>query len=148
MTEAMSDDTGNEGIDEYVPAGADPYEVNKNLPHITDGSGKVFASQVIKWGAIEKHFIVRTTQATNLTLRLFNYPAWQVTVNDQPMESSRTAVTGQMVIPVPEGRSEVRVKFGRTLDRTLGDVVSIISLILLGAAWIKTRPQSATSESA
>ena len=57
-------------------------------------------------------------------------------------------VTGQMLIPVTAGQSDVRIHFGRTLDRTIGDIVSVISLILLLAAWIKTRAQNITSATA
>src|ERR1035438_8345184 len=35
MSDAVADGTGYEGTDEYVPAGADPYEVNKNLPRLS-----------------------------------------------------------------------------------------------------------------
>ncbi len=143
MSGAMTDGTGNEGIDEYVPAGADPYELNKDLPRITGPSGKTVPVQMIEWGPIEKHFIVQTSRPANLTLRLFNYPAWRVTVNDRPVKTQTTDVTGQMLIPVAAGQSDLRIHFGRTLDRTIGDVVSMISLILLLAAWIKTRARNA-----
>jgi hypothetical protein len=145
MRDAMADGTGNEGIDEYVPAGADPYEVNRDLPRITDPSGKRVPVQIIKWGPIEKQFIVQASSPANLTVRLFNYPAWQVTVNGQPVTAETMEVTGQMLIPVGIGHSAVRIHFGRTLDRTIGDIVSIISLILLLAVWIKMRPQETTS---
>jgi len=148
MKEAMLDGTGNEGIDEYVLAGADPYELNKDLPRITGPSGKAVPVEMIDWGPIEKHFIVRTVRPENLTLRLFNYPAWQVRVNDRAVKTGTTEVTGQMVIPVAAGRNEVRIRFGRTLDRTIGDIVSMISLILLLAAWIATRPRNATNATA
>jgi 6-pyruvoyl-tetrahydropterin synthase related domain len=148
MKEAMLDGTGNEGIDEYVPVGADPYELNKDLPPITYPSGKAAPVQMINWGPIEKHFIVQTSRPANLTLRLFNYPAWQVTVNDRAVKTGTTEVTGQMLIPVAAGRNEVRIHFVRTLDRSIGDVVSVISLILVLAAWIKTRPQNAVSATA
>jgi len=145
MQDAMSDGTGNEGIDEYVPAGADPYELNKDLPLVTVGSGQAVPARMIQWGPVEKHFIVQATQPANLTLRLLNYPAWQVTVNDRPVGTRTTEVTGQMLIPVAAGQSDVRIHFGRTLDRTVGDIVSMITLILLVAAWIATRPQKFAS---
>jgi hypothetical protein len=148
MREAMSDGTGNEGIDEYVPAGADPYELNKDLPRITDPSGKTVPVQMIEWGPIEKHFIVQTSRPANLTLRLFNYPAWQLTVNDRAVKTGTAEVTGQMLIPVAVGRNEVRIRFGRTADRNIGDIVSMISLILVLAAWIKTRARNAVSATA
>jgi hypothetical protein len=78
-------------------------------------------------------------------VRLFNYPAWQVTVNNRLVKTSTMEVTGQMLIPVAAGQSDVRIQFGRTLDRAIADIVSIISLILLLAAWIATRHRNATS---
>lgn len=148
MSEAMSEGTGNEGIDEYVPSGADPYEVNRDLPRVTDTSGKIVSVQIREWGAAEKHFVVPSSPATTLILRLFNYPAWQVTVNDRPVETETMEVTGQMLIPVAAGKSDVGIHFGRTLDRTIGDILSIASLILLLAVWIKTRSQNAASANA
>jgi hypothetical protein len=148
MKEAMLDGTGNEGTDEYVPAGADPYELNKDLPRVTGPSGQAARVQMIEWGPIQKHVVVQTSQPANLTLRLFNYPAWQATVNDRPVATQTTEVTGLMVIPVPAGQSEVRIRFGRTLDRTLGDIVSMISLILVGGVWIKPGRMTAGSMSA
>jgi len=103
---------------------------------------------VMQWGPVEKHFIVHASEPEKLRLRLFNYPAWQVTVNGRPVSPETTEETGQMVIPVAAGPNDVSIHFGRTLDRTIGDIVSMISLILLVAAWIKTRPQNATSTNA
>jgi hypothetical protein len=57
-------------------------------------------------------------------------------------------ITGQMLIPVAAGQSDVRIHFGRTLDRAIGDIVSIISLILLLAAWIATHPGNAANATA
>ena len=140
MSEAMSDGTGNEGIDEYVPRGADPYELKKEVPRVTGLSGNEIPTQRIQWGAEDRHFVVHTTQPTNLVLRLFDYPAWKVTVNDAVVKTERTEVTGQMLIPVSAGRSEVRIHFARTLDRTIGNALSLISLVVVLVLWIKTNP--------
>jgi len=148
MQDAMSDGTGNEGIDEYVPARVDPYELNKESPRVADLAGNQIPSQVLQWGAENRHFVVQTARPATLVLRLLDYPAWNVTVNGALVTTGRTEVTGQLLIPVSAGRSEVRVQFGRTLDRTVGILVSMISLILLVAAWVATRPGSATSATA
>jgi len=148
MSKAMSDGTGNEGIDEYVPAGADPYDVNKALPRITADSDEPAPAKIQTWGPEEKHFAVYTSEPENLTLRLFNYPAWEVTINGRHVDSQTTQGTGQMVIALPAGRDDVRVRFRRTPDRTLGGAVSLISLAVLVTAWIKTRPRPAVSATA
>src|SRR5208282_5064287 len=78
MSDAVADGTGYEGTDEYVPAGADPYELNKNLPRISDHTGVPVPSEMLAWEPTEKHFTVHAAAPQNLTVRLFSYPAWEV----------------------------------------------------------------------
>jgi non-canonical purine NTP pyrophosphatase (RdgB/HAM1 family) len=138
MSDAIADSTGYEGADEYVPAGADPYELNKSLPRVSDDKGAPVPSKMLAWGQTEKHFKVHTAAAQNLTVRLFNYPAWEVVVNDKPTKTQRTDVTGLIVIPISAGDNDVQIHFRRTIDRLVGNVVSLISLALFVAAWFKT----------
>jgi hypothetical protein len=143
MSDAISDEIGYDGTDEYVPAGADPSELNKNLAQVSDSSGAAVNVQMLEWDATEKHFEARTDSARNLTVRLFNYPAWKVTVNGRPTATETSEVTGLMVIPVAAGENDVHIIFGRTPDRLAGGIVSLISIIVFGGAWIKTKPRSA-----
>jgi hypothetical protein len=140
ISDAIADGTGYEGTDEYVPTGADPYELNKSLPLVSDATGASVPSEMLAWRKMEKHFVVHASKPESLDLRLFNYPAWQVTVNGQSAHAQTAEVTGQMIIPILEGTNDVRVQFRRTTDRTIGDAISWASLMLLAAAWIKTRP--------
>lgn len=139
MSGAVADGSGYEGADEYVPAGADPYELSKDQPRVADSSGRPKRAQVMEWGPTEKHFFVHTDGVQLLTLRLFNYPAWEVTVNGERVDTQTTEVTGQMMIPITPGREDIRVRFARTRDRTIGGIVSVLSLGVLFAAWISTR---------
>jgi len=143
MSDSLADGTGYEGTDEYVPAGADAYELNKSLPLVSDDTGARVASEMLAWGLTEKHFVVRASKPERLELRVFNYPAWQVTVNSQPVQAQTAEVTGLMIVPILEGTNDVRIHFRRTPDRTIGDGISWVSLIVLAAAWIKTRPKRA-----
>ncbi len=141
MSDAIADGTGYEGSDEYVPAGGDASELNKSLPLVSDDRGAQVPSEMLVWGRTEEHFVVHASQAENLQLRLFNYPAWLVTVNGRPAETQTAEETGVMIVPILEGTNDVRLRFRRTIDRTIGDAISWVSWILLGAAWIKTRPK-------
>ncbi len=136
MSDAMSDGTGNEGIDEYVPLDADPYEVNKDLPRVSAVSGAPIPARVVQWDAEDRHFIVHTTKPATLVLRLFDYPAWKVAVNGAAVTTGKSDVTGQLLIPVSTGRSDVSIHFSRTRDRLLGGMVSLLSLYLFVAAWL------------
>ncbi len=142
MSDAVSDGTGYEGTDEYVPAGADAYELNKDLPLVSDDSGAPIPNVILVWRQTEKHFRVQAASPQNLTVRLFNYPAWSVVVNGKPVETEATDVTGLIVIPIAAGNSDIYIYFRRTIDRLIGSIVSLISLFVLGAAWVRTRPKT------
>jgi hypothetical protein len=139
MSDAIADGRGYEGTDEYVPIDADPYELNKNLPRISDDEGKSVPSDILRWSETEKRFKVRATTPQDLTIRLFDYPAWKVFVNELPAETQKTDVTGLLVIPVSAGDNDIQIKFRRTWDRMAGNVVSVVSLGLFVPLWLKTR---------
>jgi XTP/dITP diphosphohydrolase len=138
MSDAIADGTGYEGSDEYVPAAADPYELNKSLPRVSDDTGAPVPCKMLAWGQTEKHFKVHTAATQNLTVRLFHYPAWEVVVNGKPAETRTTDVTGLIIIPIAAGDNDVQVHFHRTSDRLVGNVISIISLPLFVVVWFKT----------
>jgi len=139
MSDAIADGAGYEGTDEYVPVGADAYELNKDLPLVSNEAGAPVAANIIRWWPEEKHFTVQAAAAENLTVRLFSYPAWQVVLNGQPVATLNTDVTGLIVIPVAAGNNDVQIYFRRTIDRVVGDIVSLVSLLVFVIAWILTR---------
>jgi non-canonical purine NTP pyrophosphatase (RdgB/HAM1 family) len=145
MSDAIADGTGYEGADEYVPAGADPYELNKSLPRVSDNTGAPIPSEMLAWRQTEKHFKVHTAARQNLVVRLFSYPAWEVVVNGKLTETQRTDVTGLIVIPIAAGDNDVQIHFRRTIDRVVGNVISLISLALFVVAWVKTGKGRMTS---
>jgi hypothetical protein len=142
MSNALADGSGYEGTDEYVPAGADAYELDKSLPLVSDDTGVSVPSQVLAWGPIEKHFTVHAATPQNLTVRVFSYPAWEVEVNGKPTKTRTTDVTRLIVIPLAAGDSDVHIYFRRTSDRVIGNVVSLISLGLLIAGWTMAQPKA------
>jgi hypothetical protein len=142
MSNALADGSGYEGTDEYVPAGADAYELDKGLPLVSDDTGASVPSQVLAWGPIEKHFTVHAATPQNLTVRVFSYPAWEVEVNGKPTKTRTTDVTRLIVIPLAAGDSDVHIYFRRTSDRLIGNVVSLISLGLVIAAWSMAQPKA------
>jgi hypothetical protein len=129
---------GYEGTDEYVPIGADPYEIDQKARRVTlDGSGEA-QIHVMQWDPETKRFSVQLAQPAKLALRLFNYPAWQVEVNGRVVPTETRDVTGQMVIPLLAGQNEVRVEFTRTWDRLAGEIVSILAFLFIATfMWIR-----------
>jgi len=83
-------------------------------------------------GELLRAMIVRveSTQAARLALRLLNYPAWQVQVNGSRVQPDAADDSGQMIVPIPAGQSRISARFARTRDRTLGAIISIVSLLV------------------
>jgi hypothetical protein len=139
MSDFIENGTGYEGADEYVPLGADASELNKTLPLITDESGNAVPGNILTWQAEEIHLAVRSKEPMNIVVRLFNYPAWAVTVNSHLVDTGKTETTGLMSIPIDPGENNIEIRFRRTKDRVVGIVVSMISFVILALLWIYGR---------
>jgi hypothetical protein len=142
MREAVRTAQGYEGTDEYVPAGADAYDVDMAARRVwLTGPGHA-GFRVLRWDAEEKEFTAEVDEATQGALRLFNYPAWKVQVNGKVVTAG-TRDAGEMVVTLGPGMNDVRLVFVRTWDRTVGGVISgIVLLGIVGAwGWKKIAPQ-------
>lgn len=130
---------GYEGIEEYVPTGADFYDIKKDARRVSfvgNGSSRIHVTQ---WAPESKFFTADVSQPGNLVLKLFNYPAWRVEVNGRPVETGALPVTDQIVIPVDAGKNQVHVSFARTTDRIVGGFVSFAAILLLLVLTILNR---------
>ncbi len=114
-----------------LPAGSSPSTTTEAL---TPGSVSVDA-----WRANQKTLTVDAPQPVRAALHLLNYPAWQVRVNGLPVEAEADSDTGQMLVPLPEGRSRVEVRFVRTADRTAGGMLSGFAAVLLVGMVVGSR---------
>ena len=105
--------------------------------------------QVGTSSAERKVFWVQSKQEITLALKLLNYPAWEVLINGQPAGVRSFANNGQMLVTVPEGEHAIEVRFRRTRDRTIGGVISLVSLvILLITTWICWHGQNRKTKTA
>jgi non-canonical purine NTP pyrophosphatase (RdgB/HAM1 family) len=138
MRSAFETGQGYEGTDEYVPAGADPYEVKKDAPKVSVelGTGRI---QILKWDPEMKLLGADVLTPTTATLRLFNYPAWKVAINNATIGTQTHEVTGQMMIPLKSGKNLVSVQFIRTWDRTVGGSVSLVAVLLVVTLLVVAR---------
>ena len=139
MLDNQQNGTGYEGIDEYVPKPADVYEIKHDARRVTfegEGSARI---RIAHWGPESKSFGANLSQPGKLVLKLFNYPAWKVTVNNRPVATGTLEITGQMVIPADAGENQVQIIFARTRDRQIGGLISLITVILILAALLYDR---------
>jgi hypothetical protein len=135
MQNNVREGNGYEGTDEYVPLGADPYEIQRDAALVSfQGKGQA-QIRVQQWSPESRRFTADAPAAGNLALRLFNFPAWMVEVNGHPVETESREVTGQMMIPVHAGENRVQIAFVRTPDRTAGAIISLLALALM-LGWV------------
>jgi len=145
---AFASGEGFDGTDEYDPISDDHYNLPQKTPSVqlfplTDDvdaqdsqlltNSKVF---VDRWTAQEKVVRVTSSQPARLVLRLLNYPAWQVEVNGARIQPQHPEDSGQMLVAIPAGEFRIMVHFARTLDRTLGSILSLLSLFTAASLLI------------
>src|SRR4029077_13901467 len=134
---AIASGEGFDGTDEYDPIGDDHYNLSAQapraqvLPEETAAAPETPPKIVVeRWTPERKIVRVESTQAARLALRLLNYPAWQVQVNGSRVQPAAADDSGQMIVPIPAGQSRISARFTRTRDRTLGAIISIVSLLV------------------
>jgi hypothetical protein len=94
---------------------------------------------VERWTPEDKIVNAESARPGRVALRLLNYPAWQVEVNGSRIQPKQAEDSGQMIVPVPVGVSRIIVHFGRTPDRIIGGILSLLSLLTAAAFLISTQ---------
>jgi hypothetical protein len=148
LREAIAKGEGFDGTDEYDPAGDDHTNIPAKSPEAavvdtdsTPGPNSIPKIRVDRWSPEDKEVAVSSREGFSLGLRLLNYPAWRAEVNGVVVTPQRGDDFRQMIVPVPAGESQVRVRFTRTWDRTLGGGISLASVLLVG--WLARRRRPA-----
>jgi hypothetical protein len=137
MVDNQHDQIGNEGVDEYAPTGADPYDVDQNAPLVKyDGGGSAKIS-IERWDAEHRVITAQATAPGVLVLKLFNYPRWEATVNGRE-EYTGITKQHQLTVPTQSGRNRIELRFVGGWDRRIGAAISLATLLAL-ALWYKKR---------
>jgi hypothetical protein len=131
MVDNQQDAVGNEGTDEYVPLGVDPYDVDQKAPQVQfEGAGSA-QIRIEKWQSERRLIFANASSTGKLTLRLFNYPLWKVAVNGQEVRTQSTKNTGQMIVPVARGENRIQITFVEGWDRLLGAGMVFLALLAI-----------------
>jgi len=70
--------------------------------------------KIERWASHERNVHVEAEMPTQLRLRLYEYPGWIVTIDEQRAQISTDPATGGIVVNVPQGRHELRARFEKT----------------------------------
>jgi hypothetical protein len=135
---AVTSGTGFDGTDEYDPIGDDHMDLPASAPQVAILAADPDSAKppmghvdIDQWTTEQKQMRVRVAGNARIALRLLNYPAWRVTLNGKTITPGRLEGINQMIVPVPAGDSQIRVRFIRTPDRSLGLILFSISLLIV-----------------
>ncbi len=146
LREAIANDQGFEGTDEYDPANDDHTNLPEKAPRVqilpaeeleasapseSAGGASRMEIPLDRWTAEEKEFRVASLVSLRVKLRVLDYPAWRVEVNGQTVRPEHAETTAQMVLVLQSGWNHVRVSFVRTPDRKVGSAISLLSVLTL-----------------
>jgi hypothetical protein len=103
------------------------------------------SAAVVEHSPTRDHFTVTSPQPFVAHILTFDFPGWRATVDDQPVPIMPSDPYGFITFPVPAGMHDVRVVFGSTPPRTVGTVISTVTLVIL--AWRAIGKRSRISQS-
>jgi len=148
---------GFEGTDEYTPLGADNGEMQQGLPAVrllktqdgeeaSEGGNPAWTrddaqeipgnAAIDRWTAERMSASVSATGPGYAVLRLTDYPAWRVTLDEMEVQSRPHRSDGLMVIPLKSGANQIDVRWRTTRDQWAGYGVSLAALaITLTFGW-------------
>jgi hypothetical protein len=151
-------DGGFEGTDEYTPKAADNGDIQQNLPPVRvvsapDGDEADSSVEenpgwepnkddlipaiveIQHWQTEHMTAEIQSPQPGYAVLRLMDYPAWRVRLNNAPVNTRPHRDDGLLTVPIPAGTSTIDVRYAATRDAWAGRIVSLISL----AIWLVLR---------
>jgi hypothetical protein len=152
LLEALQNDEGFEGVDEYDPLGDDHSQLPEKLERVMVTPAPEVEAElkspaeitVQRWTAEKKEMRITTREPAVLKLRLLDYPAWGVEVNEAVVVPEQTGETAQITVPLAAGSSHVLVRFIRTPDRTIGGLVSAASILIALLLFASRRTRIST----
>jgi len=124
------------------PLGSQREKLDKTAPLVATADSTQNAQiQIEQWHGERKVFSVESAQSVLLKLRLLSYPAWQARLNGNSIAIQTDPELGQMLVPVPAGSSRVEIRFARTWDRTLGNIISLLTIVtcIPLMLWLRSR---------
>lgn len=125
---------GSDPTDEFTPVTADNDALADSNPGwwLAD-DGSIDAPADSAPGPAPMRLVLDLPAAQTLILNLRDYPAWRITNNGKQVTERDERDDGLIAIPVPAGKSSIAITYAHTLDQTIGDSLTTISLLIFFA---------------
>jgi hypothetical protein len=158
QVQLMHDGDGQEGTDEYTPRESDNSEIAQDQPDVrilksahaeepdsskqenpewqADPAAEIHATITTpEWNAEHRSIVIDTPISGFALIRLINYPPWEIRRNGRIVGQLPRREDGLLTVPVPQGRSEIDIRWRTTPDVWLGRSLSLLGILLWLAAW-------------
>lgn len=124
----------NQGYSEFLPATADiKYAIKLDtnprrgsIVEIISGSGEV---KITKRTTHELMFLTQSNQPLQIRINIFYYPGWTAIINNKIAQTTMDT-EGRILLALPSGQNNVHLFFADTWDRTLGKLISLVSVVI------------------
>ncbi|MEO8737483.1 MAG: hypothetical protein ABI380_13205 [Edaphobacter sp.] len=127
---------GSEPYNEYTPIPADNDSLSQANPPYwflvnpdSDPNGQAPPHSIT--GSAPSTLSLSSATPRILVLNLRDYPAWRITLNHATIATRLQRDDGLIAFPIPAGLSRITVSYTHTLDQTIGDILTFISVALL-----------------
>jgi uncharacterized membrane protein len=127
---------GAEPNNEYTPLNASNQSLNHSNPPYwlvpyQPSNVNTNAPASATPGPAPTNLTVHSATPQILVLNLRDYPRWRVTLNQTIFSTRLRRSDGLIALPIPAGFNHIVITSIRTLDQTIGDGLSLLSLALL-----------------
>ncbi len=147
LYEAFTSNIGTTIRAEYLPRTVIPrlytssVLIDPALPPQAIVANGVAASTQLSRGAIDQVWQVAvTSNSATLDFPLLYWPGWLASIDGQNVEAMPAPDLGYIQIDVPRGEHRVEFSLGHTTIRVIGELVSIVALIVLAILlWMRIR---------
>ncbi len=124
---------------EYEPAAALAPIYHEETMRTVAGraEGELIRRSPVHWsGPI--HAVMNST----LDVSCFFFPGWQASVDGVEAPLVAAPGSGLIQLTIPAGQRRLELHFGRTAVRATADAVSLLSLLIFAALWVRSRRRS------
>lgn len=137
--------------DSYLPAGADHFALARANPeswiavHPTDAAPENAPHHYSVALKDRLHFAVTSEKPAYFVIHLRDYPGWRIALNGVAVPNLPHRADGLIVVPIPQGASQIDVTDAVTWDRIAGLPISGLALgILVTLLYRDRRPRTAS----
>ncbi|MGB9706548.1 MAG: hypothetical protein ACPLXP_00525 [Microgenomates group bacterium] len=128
----------NNAIFDYLPIYAHypPGEEAPKLPQVISGKGEILDFQK---GTNWQKFKIKAEEPSRVQLSLYYFPEWKVWTDGKETKIDYNNFYGLITFDVAEGEYQIKAKLLDTPIRKMGNTVSLLSILILGIAFIKKK---------